>query len=85
MAIAARRALALLPGLLLVAAAPVLAASPEPSAASGDVRSSGSGAGLVGDPLLAIGLVVLVAVVSVGLTLAYVRLSGGAADQRGPR
>ncbi len=44
---------------LLAVALPVLAASPSPTAATGgDPRSSGQGPGLVGDPLLAIGIVV---------------------------
>jgi hypothetical protein len=54
-----------------------LAASPSstPAPAAGDPRSAGQGPGLVGDPLLAIGLVLLVAVASLILTLAYVRLT----------
>ena len=55
-----------------------LAASPIPSAVTaGDPRSSGQGPGLVGDPLLAIGAVILLGVVSVGATLLYVRSTGG--------
>jgi hypothetical protein len=55
-----------------------LAASPSPRVApGGDPRSSGEGPGLVGDPLFAIGLVVLIAAVSVVATLAYLRLSAG--------
>jgi hypothetical protein len=62
---------------LLTAAGVALAASPDPTpaAAAGDPRSTGQGPGLVGDPLLAIGLVLLVAVASLVLTLAYVRLT----------
>ncbi len=54
-----------------------LAASPSPTTgpAAGDPRSAGQGPGLVGDPLLAIGLVLLVAIASLGVTLAYVRLT----------
>jgi hypothetical protein len=58
--------------------ATVRAASPEPSAgAGGDTRSAGEGPGLVGAPGLAIGGVVLLGLVSAGLTLAYIRLTGG--------
>ena len=58
-----------------------LAASPSASPVTGgDPRSSGQGPGLVGDPLLAIGLVVLIGVVATGATLAYVRLTGGGRD-----
>lgn len=62
----------------LVAAATALAESPSPTqGAVGDPRSSGSGPGLVGDPLFAIVVVALIAVVSVGATLVYVRATGG--------
>jgi len=68
------------------AAGLALAASPSPTTgpAAGDPRSAGQGPGLVGDPLLAIGLVLLVAVVSLGVTLAYVRLTAdrGQSSQR---
>ncbi|HYH91669.1 MAG TPA: hypothetical protein VD763_00820 [Candidatus Saccharimonadales bacterium] len=58
--------------------ATALAASPTPtSGGGGDPRSSGQGPGLVGDPLLAIGLVVLIGVVAMLATLGYVRLTGG--------
>lgn len=62
---------------MLVAAGTVLAASPDPTTgpAAGDPRSAGQGPGLVGDPMLAIGLVILIAAASVVLTLAYVRLT----------
>ncbi len=54
------------------------AASPEPTPdAGGDTRTAGEGPGLVGAPGLAIGGVILLGLVSAGLTLAYVRLSGG--------
>jgi len=65
------------------AAAVAVAASPDPtSGAGGDPRSSGQGPGLVGDPLVAIGVVVLIAVLSLGATLLYVRLTGGARGDR---
>ena len=60
------------------AATTALAESPSPSpAGGGDPRSAGQGPGLVGDPLLAIGLVVLIGVVALGATLLYVRATGG--------
>jgi hypothetical protein len=51
-----------------------LAASPSP-ASGGDPRSSGEGPGLVGEPGLAILAVVVIAAVTIGVTLAYVRLT----------
>ncbi|MEX2184960.1 MAG: hypothetical protein WEC14_10985 [Chloroflexota bacterium] len=55
-----------------------VAASPSPTAGmGGDPRSSGQGPGLVGDPLMAIGLVVAIALVAVVLTSVYIRLTGG--------
>ncbi|MFI5254738.1 MAG: hypothetical protein ACHQ15_04705, partial [Candidatus Limnocylindrales bacterium] len=59
---------------LLVAHAPLAAAgspTPEPLA-SGDVRTSGEGAGLVGAPFLALGGVIVVGLAVAGLTVAYV-------------
>jgi len=62
----------------LLAVGIAMAASPSPTQGPvGDPRSSGSGPGLVGDPLFAIGIVVLIAVVSLVATLAYVRATGG--------
>ena len=76
--IAALRAVPLALAAWLLAAATAIAESPAPTqAAGGDPRSSGSGPGLVGDPLFAIGVVVLIAIVSLGATLAYVRVTGG--------
>lgn len=56
---------------------PLHAASPEPSrpAAGGDPRSAGEGPGFVGEPLLAIGGVVGIGLLSAAATLAYVRLT----------
>jgi hypothetical protein len=71
----------------LLAAGGALAASPTPSAAAGgDPRSSGQGPGLVGDPLLAILVVVAIGVASLLVTLAYVRATGGSrgTDGSGP-
>lgn len=63
----------------LAVAAVVLGADPSASPVpGGDPRSSGQGPGLVGDPLLAIGIVAAIAVVSLLATLAYVRATGGA-------
>ena len=69
--------------LSLVVAASALAAEPGATPGSGgDPRSPGQGPGLVGDPLFAIGMVVLVALVSIGLTLGYVRLTGSRGGNR---
>jgi hypothetical protein len=58
--------------------ATALAASPEPSAVvGGDPRSSGQGPGLVGDPLTAVLLVLMIGVVSALATVIYVRMTGG--------
>lgn len=55
-----------------------LAASPEPTGGlGGDPRSSGQGPGLVGDPLTAIVLVVLIGVGTAVATAVYVRISDG--------
>jgi hypothetical protein len=61
---------------------PVTAASPDPSASPtpseappGDTRSSGEGAGFVGQPLVAAGLVLVVGIAAAGGTLLYVRLT----------
>ena len=65
-------------GLGLVVTATSLAVAAEPAASpgtGGDPRSPGQGPGLVGDPLFAIGVVLVVALLSVLLTLAYVRLT----------
>ena len=63
---------------LLAVALPVLAASPTPTAeVGGDPRSSGQGPGLVGDPLLAIGIVVAIGLVVLVATLLYIRATGG--------
>jgi hypothetical protein len=65
-------------GLLQLLAGAVLAADPTPSAEVGDPRSPGEGPGLVGDPLLAIGVVVAIGLVALVASLAYVRMTGGA-------
>jgi hypothetical protein len=62
----------------LATSVPVLAASPTPTAAvGGDPRSAGQGPGLVGDPLLAIVIVVAIGVLSLVATLLWVRATGG--------
>ena len=72
----------------LVAAAAILAGTPaaalamgpSPTPGIGDPRSSGQGPGLVGDPLTAVLVVAAIAVVTVGITLAYVRLTARRED-----
>jgi hypothetical protein len=59
-----------------VTAGVALAASPSP-AAGGDPRSSGQGPGLVGDPAFAVLAVVAIGIVTLAVTLAYIRLTGG--------
>jgi hypothetical protein len=55
-----------------------LAASPSPSGTTGgDPRSSGQGPGLVGDPLLAVVLMLAIGLGAALLTTLYVRLTGG--------
>jgi predicted small secreted protein len=60
---------------LVLAAAPVLAADPTASPAGGDVRTSPTAPGLVGDPLFAVAGVVVIGLVALGATLLYVRLT----------
>ncbi len=67
-------AVALLASLFL-AAVPVLGADPTASPASGDVRSSSTAPGLVGDPLFALAGVLVIGLVAMGATLLYVRLT----------
>ena len=69
----------------LASAAAVLAASPSPTAAAaaGDPRSSGQGPGLVGDPLWALAIVVVIGVTALVATLAYVRTTRGREDAPG--
>ena len=70
-------------GLLVAATSLALAAEPAASPGTGgDPRSPGQGPGLVGDPLFAIGAVLLVAVTSVVLTVAWVRLTDARSDRR---
>ncbi|HET7169876.1 MAG TPA: hypothetical protein VFI69_11810 [Candidatus Limnocylindrales bacterium] len=54
-----------------------LAASPAPSAAAGDPRSSGQGPGLVGDPWFAIGAMLAIGLAAALLTVVWVRATGG--------
>ena len=66
--------------LLFAAAGATLAASPSPGPGGdygGDTRTTGSGPGLVVSPLYAIGTVLLVALVSIGLGLVYLRVTPG--------
>jgi len=62
----------------LTAVGAAVAASPSPPAPGGDPRSSGQGPGLVGDPLFAVVVVVAIGLGALLLTVAYVRLTGGA-------
>ncbi len=64
-------------GLLAAWTGTALAATPTPTAAVGDPRSEGQGPGLVGDPLVAIAIVLAIALVAIVATTAYVRLTGG--------
>ncbi len=51
----------------------------------GDTRTTGQGPGLVGSPLYAIGGVGVVALISIGITLVYLRATAGRRDaRRGP-
>ena len=60
---------------LLLTASPVLAADPTASPATGDVRTSSTAPGLVGDPLFALAGVIVIGLIAVGATLLYVRLT----------
>jgi hypothetical protein len=72
----------LLTGWLLLAPA-TLAASPTPAPlASGDVRTGGEGAGLVGTPFLAAGGVIVVGLLAAGLATAYVRFGRSGSEKR---
>ena len=59
----------------LALALSAFAASPTPGVEVGDPRSSGQGPGLVGDPGLAVLVVVAIGLGSVVATLVYVRLT----------
>ena len=62
------------------------AASPEASPVTGgDTRSAGEGPGLVGTPLVAIGIVVLIGVTSAVASYAYVRMTAARPDGPRPR
>jgi hypothetical protein len=61
-----------------------LAATPSAAPAGGDPRSPGEGPGLVGEPLLALGAVVAIALIAIVVTTIYVRLTAGS-DERPPR
>ena len=60
---------------LVLAAAPMFATDPTASPAGGDVRTSSTAPGLVGDPLFAVVGVVVIGLVALGATLLYVRLT----------
>ncbi len=56
------------------------AAEPSPTPLGGDPRSAGEAPGFVGDPLLAIAVVIGIALLAIVVTLAWVRLTGGPRD-----
>jgi hypothetical protein len=60
---------------LACAAAPMRAADPTASPASGDVRSSATAPGLVGDPLFAVAGALVIGLTAAGATLLYIRLT----------
>ncbi len=60
---------------LLALVAPALGADPTPSPATGDVRSSTTAPGLVGDPIFAVAGVVVIGLVALGATQLYVRVT----------
>jgi len=60
---------------LACSAAPMLAADPSASPASGDVRSSATAPGLVGDPLFAVAGALAIGIAAAGATLLYIRLT----------
>ena len=64
----------------------LLAASPGPSpGGGGDTRSAGEGPGLVGSPLLAVAIVLLIALVAIVATLLYVRVTADRTAERPPK
>lgn len=71
--------LALVPWVVLgLAGGPaVLAADPTASPAVGDPRSPGVGPGFVGEPVLAIAAVLVIGLVALLATLAWVRMTDG--------
>jgi hypothetical protein len=72
-------------GAIMPAIVPVaLAATPSP-AVGGDPRSSGEGPGLVGEPALALLAVAAIAILAIGVTTLYVRLTDRRPDRPGPR
>lgn len=60
---------------LVSSAAPMRAADPTASPASGDVRSSATAPGLVGDPLFAVAGTLVIGLTAAGATLLYIRLT----------
>jgi hypothetical protein len=64
----------------------VLAVSPSPTPGTGgDTRSVGEGPGLVGSPLMAIGIVFAIATISLVASLVYVRATARRASERSDR
>jgi hypothetical protein len=60
---------------LLLTAVPAWAADPASSPAGGDVRTSSTAPGLVGDPVFAVVGVVVIGLIALGATLLYVRVT----------
>jgi len=60
---------------LVLGAASVFAADPVASPAGGDVRTSPTAPGLVGDPLFAVAGVAAIGLAAVGATLLYIHVS----------
>lgn len=69
----------ILESLVGTGAAAALAASPDPTVLPGTDIRTGTAAGFVGDPLFAVLGVAALGILSVGATLAWVRLTGGRA------
>jgi hypothetical protein len=83
--VAVRLGLALIVLTAALAMSPLaLAGSPEPTGATaGDPRSSGQGPGLVGDPVKAVVLVLIIGAASVAISVAYLRFTARPGASRG--
>jgi hypothetical protein len=69
--------------LWLAAARVAFGASPTPTPAAGDPRSAGEGPGLVGEPLVAIVIVLVVGVSTALVTAAWARFGRSSGPDRG--
>ncbi len=73
--------------LLAASIGPILADSPSPTPGpygGGDTRTAGQGPGLVGSPLYALGGVLAIALISIGISLVYLRLSPATSEPLAP-